>query len=677
MFSKFGIGTKIIVGMCVVVALGITILGVIINKQTRSVMHNTIINNMQGNIDQSAARLQRVMNRLFVRMSALGEDLVTNNLNNENKRQQLVRKFLNSSPHVRLLSISAVGDSSGSYVAKKVGDTIETSTKKDFYNPKITRQVLQDGKILKTNPYFKDIGGQKVFGFELAVPLNKNKHGENKLVGAMIIFVDIDSFADVVMRSKNDTFVMQRDGYVLLIGYKNMQGKLLSEINLDVTAMRLVKMVRENSSGAMDYHAVATNKDSFLVVRSFDIFRKIGPKGFKFNWAIARFISKNEVFAAAHYLQNLIFFMGLIVVIVLVITVYFLVRYLVGNRIEVVSNTLSGFFRLLNDPKNKQDVSIVEPKMLDEIGHMQQSINKNISKIYENTKTDSATIGDMLNVVRHIKEGDFTQRITATPNNPDLLQLRELFNDVMVYLQEHIGSYMQTINQTFERYQTLDFTKRISNPSGDIEKAMDALGTEITKILRTSLDFASALTKESQGLKACVDRLTNSANQQNKSLLQTSKSIESITKSIADIEKKSDEMMAQGQDIKNIVEIIGDIADQTNLLALNAAIEAARAGQHGRGFAVVADEVRKLAERTQKSLGEIEANINVLVQSIADTSESIKAQSQSVEGINAFLQVFKEDTQNNLSIASTSLEVGNNIDRISKNILEDANRKKF
>ena len=43
--------------------------------------------------------------------------------------------------------------------------------------------------------------------------------------------------------------------------------------------------------------------------------------------------------------------------------------------------------------------------------------------------------------------------------------------------------------------------------------------------------------------------------------------------------------------------------------------------QTQKGFAVVADEVRKLAERTQKSLGEIEANTNLLVQSINDMGD--------------------------------------------------------
>ena len=46
---------------------------------------------------------------------------------------------------------------------------------------------------------------------------------------------------------------------------------------------------------------------------------------------------------------------------------------------------------------------------------------------------------------------------------------------------------------------------------------------------------------------------------------------------------------------------------------------------------MVADEVRKLAERTQKSLTEINATINVVVQAISDASEQMTSNSKEIE----------------------------------------------
>ncbi|WP_430732703.1 methyl-accepting chemotaxis protein [Campylobacter concisus] len=366
------------------------------------------------------------------------------------------------------------------------------------------------------------------------------------------------------------------------------------------------------------------------------------------------------------------------IVIAICILLMLLISTLIGKNlisgIDQTKNGLVRFFDFLNYKSNKAE--FLDRSGSDEIGQMSALINENIKQIEANLSEQNNFIKEANTFVNQIGKGNYVAQLNADTSNPALSQLKQTFKDLQIALKHAIAENGDDVLNLLESFKKQDFTKRLED-DGKMAVGINALGEEIAKMLRANLDQAHVLEEKAESLSQSMKELTQGANVQASSLQESAAAVEQMSSSMNAISQKTSDVIRQSDEIKNIITIIRDIADQTNLLALNAAIEAARAGEHGRGFAVVADEVRKLAERTQKSLTEIEANTNVLAQSINEMSESIKEQSEGINMINQSVAQIDTLTKENVVIVNKANEVTSDVDDMAKAIVNEVRKSKF
>jgi methyl-accepting chemotaxis protein len=281
---------------------------------------------------------------------------------------------------------------------------------------------------------------------------------------------------------------------------------------------------------------------------------------------------------------------------------------------------------------------------------------KSIKEALNKLLMDALIVGAIVNIITVIlayllfkpfvrRIGLFTSKIQFASNEKNLSENFEARGN------SELSSMTNALGTLFHGFKGAIFSAKNSLLNAkEVSKKLDDSSEKIIEAIDQEAKIVEDASQKSKEIKESVHKAAEELKTSATNLKDTAKSIGEIHDKLSDFTQKIHEsaeierglatklngMANDAEAVKTVVSVISDIADQTNLLALNAAIEAARAGEHGRGFAVVADEVRKLAERTQKSLVEINSTIMVISQSIVDASEQIDKNAERVEGLSGF-----------------------------------------
>jgi methyl-accepting chemotaxis protein len=255
-------------------------------------------------------------------------------------------------------------------------------------------------------------------------------------------------------------------------------------------------------------------------------------------------------------------------------------------------------------------------------------------------------------------EKDLTKRLEIKEGN-EFGEAAHEVNKFIEMIQTTINKVKSLGHQNKEIANEIALASHIIREGTQHEQALvlktSSKSNDIQNLLNETLE---ATTQTQEKILAAEEELLSAR----ESLDTLSNEVDTFVTTETELLDELSSLKSDADQVKDVLNIIREIAEQTNLLALNAAIEAARAGEHGRGFAVVADEVRKLAERTQKGLGEIDISVSTIVQSINDVGDKMANNTKNIEA----LADVSNDVKTKINITTEAIESSTQVANKSK-----------
>ncbi|MEH2257974.1 methyl-accepting chemotaxis protein [Nostoc sp.] len=309
----------------------------------------------------------------------------------------------------------------------------------------------------------------------------------------------------------------------------------------------------------------------------------------------------------------------------------------------------------------------------DELGHLSTGFNEMARVIFTTTseaqrkadEQEEAKENLQRQVIRLLDDVEGAAR-------GDLTVQAEVTADVLGAVADAFNLTIQNLRDIVQQVKVAakDVTKGATN-SETFARALSSDALRQAEELAVTLNSVQVMTDSIQRVAEAAREAETVARDASTIALKGGEAVENtvagileIRETVAETTRKVKRLAESSQEISKIVALISQIASRTNLLALNASIEAARAGEAGRGFAIVADEVRQLADKSAKSLKEIE---QIVMQIQSETGSVMTAMEEGTQ------QVIKgtklaEDAKRSLE---NIIQVANRIDILVRSITSD------